>query len=127
MTQVLALIPREAEEGDRLRDILEGSAPEEGLEVLTDVGAFVQRLREPLANVELVVLVAPTSGHVHAWSSLADMLDGLRVVLVVGEAEATALGEAHRLHPRVVVSGADGMEQLPAILERMIQKRASMR
>lgn len=116
---ILMYLPRDAEDRERVREAIGQAVPEQRTETCPTIEALAERLRDPLDASDIIVLLAETQDHLAELSGVGDLLDGVRdvVLLPCGDDEAIALG--HRLHPRVLLHGADWPERLSCIVRKM--------
>lgn len=73
------------------------------------------------------VLHAPDSASLEDILSIRDRILQHRIILVVPDDLPSTLSSGHLLHPRLQVSeGEEALEIVPAVLQKMINRRISM-
>ncbi len=121
MAKVLALIPHGATGGEKVREAIEQTVPEEHIEIHGELGAFFRRLREPLNGAPVVVLFAATTEDLAGLAPVRDFLEGLRMILLLPNDEEETIAKGYKLHPHVVGQGSTFLAQLPAVLSKILK------
>ncbi len=121
MAKVLALVSPGARDGDKVRKAIEQTVPEEHIEICDAFVDFSERLRRPLTQSPIVVLLAATKDDLAYLAPIQDLLEGLRTILLLPDEEQDTIAEGHKLHPHVVGYGEVFLAQLPAVLSRMLK------
>lgn len=75
------------------------------------------------AGLRLVVLAPPTLDALESLMSLAPLLGGLAVVIVLPSVDISTLSLVHRLHPRFVASGVGAWGDAVSVAANILKKR----
>lgn len=90
------------------------------VDVCRSLGALSLRLRDPGEKVSLVVLVVADESEINEVVSLADLLDDIRILLILLEETPRGLIKAHTLRPRLLVTGMPDPSIIDEILGKML-------
>ena len=89
------------------------------VEVFRTVAALLDRLKAPASPESVAVLCPESEEDLAELVCMAEMLDGLRTVLVLRKEEKASVALAHKLHPRVRLRGEEAEAQLAAVMEKL--------
>lgn len=81
---------------------------------------FARRLRDPGARIDVAIIVVANRSELHTFIALEDLLDDVRVILVLLEGGTETVIEAQRLRPRFVGRGAGDFPIVCQVLQRII-------
>jgi len=90
------------------------------VDVCRSLDELSHRLRDPGEKVCLVVLVVADECEIDEVVSLADLLDDIRILLILLEETPRALIKAHTLRPRLLVTGMPDSTIIDEVLGKML-------
>ena len=118
---ILLFVSPKASEKKRLRQAVAEVIAPTHLQVYDSLATLAEDMRTPSPSQRIVILAAATPDELEGFLTLEDVLEDQRVILVLSETTAGAVQQSHRLRPRVVLHGADSVEQLPTLLSNMLK------
>lgn len=119
---MILYLPRQDKKVEDLLRRIEEAIPEETVEIFVDLNGLVGRLRRPRTEVSIVVLDIAGRAELMKMISIADLIEELRLVLVLPEDQPDILEKAHVLHPRFIVATEDDFQRLGGILKNMVER-----
>lgn len=72
------------------------------MEVCRSLACLSQRLKEPTFERELAVIVAATREELDGLLAIRDLLQDIRIILVLPDHESDTVSQGHKLSPRFV-------------------------
>lgn len=106
--------------GDRLRKAIQALVPHERLEVYGTIESFSVRLRKPVDDLPVAVIVAGSEDDLLSILSISHLLYEVRFILVLPDREEGTIAIGHSLRPRFL-SYIDGdHREVAAVLGKMI-------
>jgi len=120
MTLIL-YAPSFDEESRQIRSALEEGTDVSGPEVLEGLDNLAARLREPVEDPAIAVLLVRGRTDIQELMSIEWLLKRVRIMLVLGEGDPETLSLAHRLRPRYLGYKDDDAHTIPAVINNMIQ------
>ncbi len=112
--------------GDCCHDLLKEAArfvAKDHLEAFVDLEAFTARMRRPKAEASVALLWNPSRDELRELGSLRGLLEGVRVLLVLGDQKPETVALAHRLLPTYVAYVDDGIPNIISVLNRLSRSR----
>ncbi len=120
MTLIL-YAPRFDEFGRELKKALESEVEDADLETYEGLHNLTGRLRRPVEDPAIVVILAGGLDDLQELMSVEWLLKRVRIMLVLEESDAETLKVAHRLRPRYLGYREDDVHTIPAVTNNMIQ------
>ena len=102
--------------GERLRTLV----PEERVEVYRSIEELARGLHRLYDNDTIVLLRAQDREELLHIVSLRDLLQGLRVILLIPDLEKETISLAHSLRPRFLSNGESDFSDTMGVLRKMI-------
>jgi hypothetical protein len=102
--------------GERLRTFV----PEERLEIYRSIEELVHGLYRLSDHDTIVLLRAGDREELLRIVSLRDLLQGVRVILLVPDREEETISLAHRLRPRFLSNSESDFSDTMSVLQKMI-------
>jgi hypothetical protein len=90
-----------------------------GIEIYRSPEAFEARLREPMQIPKIIVIIADPEA-LAKFSEWDNLLSDRQLVLILTDDSAETIRLAHKFRPRYVALRGDNLEEVGAILERLI-------
>jgi len=94
--------------------------PKVRVEFYRSLREFSERLRRPSYESAVAVIVAADREDLEAISSLRQLLWGIRTILVLPDGDDATIALAHSLRPRLVSKSENDLENVVAVLNKMI-------
>jgi hypothetical protein len=102
--------------GARLKTLV----PEEKVEVYRSIEELSHGLRRLYDHETIVILQARDREELLRIVSLRDVLQGLRVILLIPDREEETISLAHRLRPRFLSNNEDDLSDTLSVLRKML-------
>lgn len=107
----------------RLLQVIEILATKEQTEIYQSVSSLSLRLREPSPYKEIAVLLADTRDDLLEILSIRDLLEGIRVIIVLPDREADTVSNAYTLFPRYLSYTDSDFNDVSAVLKKMLRRK----
>ena len=107
--------------GLRLQRLIETLVPREEIEIYKTIDSLSYRLRQPIFDLDIAVLLATTKEELEDILSLRDLLSDVRSVLVLPDREADTNAQGHTLSPRFITYADSDFVELAAVLSKMLE------
>ncbi|MDY0038960.1 MAG: hypothetical protein RBS57_01515 [Desulforhabdus sp.] len=105
-----------------LQMMVEKTCQQENLELYSELEDLGRRLRQPLDSTETIAVLVPADGEQLAHVvSFAELLDTIRIILVLPDQSAATIAMGHRLRPRFLSYRKGDCGDVAAVLEKMIR------
>ncbi len=119
--KVLLFQPEKANcAGDHLERIIGEIVPRGDFQVYHSTEDLFQRLRRPWEQLEIAVLLAANKRELDEFISLRDLLEHLRLILVLYDDEKGTVAKGHRLRPRFLTYADKDLTEVGAVLTKML-------
>ena len=86
------------------------------------LGALERRLRQPRHNIEIVLISISGAIEMAKLTEMRQLLMDLRLLLVLPKRNEDTVAWAHKLGPRFIAYADNGVEQIGAVLSKMLEK-----
>lgn len=125
MNLVLYIHQDASQKGETLKTIIEQNFNETKIQTLQTFNAFKSRLKEVSVfdEKELFVLLADSSDRLNELSSLIDLLEGKRIILVLPDESKATLSRASKFFPRFFTPVSERYSVLCEVLIKMINQK----
>lgn len=111
-----------------LEAMVESRCNEEELELFSNLEEFDRRLRQPQESNETIAVLIPASAEQLAQVvSIAELLDDIRIILVLPDQDTATVALGHRLRPRFMSYRDSDLSDVAAVLQKMIHLGSSRR
>jgi hypothetical protein len=108
--------------GERLQRVIEGLIPKAELEVYGTIGGLAGRLRQPVGDVTMAVLLAATREDLSQILSVCDLLCYVRIMLILPDQEEDTIAKGHSLRPRFVTYADSDFLDVAAALGKILRR-----
>ncbi len=88
--------------------------------VCTTVTEFLNQLRRPGAGISVVAVLMPDPEQLAELVAGRELLDSIRVILVLPDDRPETVAQGHMLRPRFITSAGNEQGQVAMVLARMI-------
>jgi len=106
---------------DRLQRVIEGLVPKQNTEIYRTIDSLSRRLRQPRHNLAVAVLLAASRQDLLELLSIRDLLDGIRIILVLPDRQDDTIAKGHRLYPRFLTFADSDFLDVAAVLSKMLR------
>lgn len=106
--------------GDRLKRVIQALIPGERLEVYGTVESFSIRLRKPVDNIPVAVIVAGNEDDLLSILSISHLLYDVRFILVLPDRDDGTVAIGHSLRPRFLSYIDSDYRDVAGVLGKMI-------
>lgn len=108
------------EPGKRLQRVLEAVVPEKKREICRTIEGLCQRLRRPVDDLDIAVLLAASREELSDILSIRDLLTDIRVILVLPDRADDTIAKGHTLRPRFFTYADSDFVEIAAVLSKML-------
>lgn len=117
---LIVYIPQEDEPGQRLQKMIGHLFWEDTIEIFYTSKRLFFRLRHPVGNEDIALLLASTSGDLNNLVTNSHLLNNLRIIIILPDREEGTIAKGHLLRPRFI-SYADNnsFSELSQVLKKM--------
>ena len=106
--------------GNSLQELMESAFPQEKLEVCRSTGELVLRLRQWINGIAVVVLFIKNQKELQDLLAFHDLLTDFRLILILPDRNKDTIKRAHGLRPRFLTFSDGNMNDVTAVLQRML-------
>jgi hypothetical protein len=114
------LIYSPGRQGERLQAVIRDLVPGERLEAYETFQGFAERLRKPMDEIPLAVILAATEEDLLAIMSISHLLCDVRFILILPDREDVTVAIGHSLRPRFMSYADSDFKEVTAVLGKMI-------
>ena len=107
--------------GERLKAMISDQVKNEKIEVYGSIEVLIDRLRKPLINYPIAVLVTETHEELKDLVSVRDLLEGISNILVLPDGQKNTFLIGQKLYPRYITYSDGSFSVLVQILDKMLQ------
>ncbi len=116
----LLLYAGEDQTGKRLKKCIHHLVPHKALETCGTIVNLIERLRQPVGDLALSVLLIRGQMELKRIIAFGDLLDDIKIIIILPDRRPETISEAHRLYPRFI-SYADGdFRDIVEVAEHML-------
>ena len=108
------------EAGERLQRVIQELVPKNKLEVYTNLEGFSDRLRKPMDDIPVAVILAASENDLLTILSISHLLYDVRFILVLPDREDPTVAIGHSLRPRFLSYTDSDFREVTAVLGKMI-------
>ena len=105
----------------RLRRVIEVLVLKENMEMYRTIDSLSRRLRQPRNDLPIAVLLAASRQDLLELLSIGDLLDGIRIILVLPDRKEGTIAKGHRLQPCFLTYADSDFLDVAAVLIKMQQ------
>ena len=95
-------LPWTDEIGKRLFGMIEKLVVVDEIEVFRTIDSLVRRLKQPVFDLKITVLLATTRKELSEILSFKDLLTDIRILLILPDGDSDTISMAHKLYPRFI-------------------------
>ena len=112
-------------QGERVQRIIAGLVPQEHLKIYRTMESLSLRLRQFRGDLFLAVILLKNRNELLDILSIRDLLDGIRIILILPDRENTTIAKGYKLYPRFVSYADSDFTDVAAVLEKMLKHLGS--
>ena len=116
----VVLFARDSDILVNVQGMIARSLPKAHTELYRTTRTFAESLRKSVYDSTVAVIVAADKDDLLDLSSLRELLWRTRLILVLPDAGEETVALGHSLRPRFISSGGDGLENVAAVLHKML-------
>lgn len=105
--------------GERLLRVMGLLLPEYKFEICRSINELSKRLRQPVFNPTVAILLASSREELQDILSIRDLLGDAKIILIVPDANPDTVAQGHSLKPRFLTYGESDFVDVAAVLKRM--------
>ncbi len=106
--------------GERLFQLIQGMTPVQDTEIYDSIDRFSQRLRQPTGDLTIAVIVANSKEDLLNLLFIRNLLQDIRIILVLPDREKDTIEKGHRLYPRFMSYLDSNLEEVAAVLNNVL-------
>jgi hypothetical protein len=106
--------------GERLQRVIQELVPKEKLEIYRSFEAFSERLRRPMEDIPVAVILAASEDDLLTILSISHLLYDVRFILILPDREDPTVAIGHSLRPRFLSYTDSDFREVAAVLGKMI-------
>lgn len=103
----------------RLEEAVASVVPQQATEIVHTPEGLARRLRRPHNGLEVAVIMAATRKELGELLSLSQMFEGLRIILVLPDADPQTIAQGHSLRPRYLTLMGSDFQDVAAVLSKI--------
>jgi len=108
------------EAGERLQGMVGNLVPKEKLEVYRTFEGFSERLRKPMDDIPVAVILAASEDDLLTILSISHLLYDVRFILILPDRDDPTVAIGHSLRPRFLGYKDSDFREVTAVLGKMI-------
>ena len=108
------------EAGERLQKVIRELVPHDKLEIYTTFEGFSERLRKPMDDIPVAVILASNEDDLLTILSISHLLYDVRFILILPDREDPTVAIGHSLRPRFLSYTDSDFREVTAVLGKMI-------
>lgn len=107
--------------GEHLREVIHTLVSEEQTEIYTTIEDFSFRLRRPMFDVDLAILLTCSKSDLLDLLLLRDLLLDVRIILILPDRKPDTISRGHSLYPRFLSYVDSDFKDVAAVLDKMMK------
>ena len=108
--------------GKRLQRLVEVQFPTQKTEVCRTIKDLSARLRGLRYNLDVAVLLVTIKNQLGELLTISDLLDGLRIILILPDWKRDTIVKGHTLRPRFLTYADTDFSDIGAVLNKMLER-----
>jgi hypothetical protein len=105
--------------GERLLNVMRMLLPEKKFELCRSIEEFSKRLRQPIFNPTIAIILALSREELQEIISIRHLLEDAKIILIVPDTNPDTVAQGHTLRPRFLTSSETDFIDVAAVLKRM--------
>src|SRR5271157_676469 len=108
------------EAGERLQEMVRNLVPKDKLEIYRTFDGFSERLRKPMDDIPVAVILAAGEDDLLTVLSISHLLYDVRFILILPDRDDPTVAIGHSLRPRFLSYTDSDFREVMAVLSKMI-------
>jgi hypothetical protein len=108
--------------GERLLKVIELLLPDKKFELCRSVDELSKRLRQPVFNPTIAILLTSSGKELQDILSIRELLEDTKIILIVPDTNPDTIAKGHMLRPRFLSDCNSDFVDVAAVLGQMIRK-----
>jgi hypothetical protein len=104
----------------RLEEAVATVVSQQATEIVHTPGSLTRKLRKPDNGLEVAVLLTASRKRLRELQSLDQILEGLRLILILPDAAPQTIAQAHNLRPRYLTNIHSDFQDVAAVLRKIM-------
>lgn len=123
MNLILFVHKDDSKNGVILKNIIEKRFKENQIEIFQTFNTFKSRLKQiSIYDKEIFILLADSKKRLTELTSLIDLLNDRRIILILSDDSKATTHIAHQFFPRFLTNISDNYKDLCSVLNKMVKK-----
>ena len=106
--------------GEKLVQCIQITTPAQDTEIYDSIDQFSQRLRQPRGELTVAVIVANSKEDLINLLFIRNLLQDIRIILVLPDREKDTIEKGHRLYPRFMSYVDSDLQEVAAVLNNVL-------
>jgi hypothetical protein len=106
--------------GEKLFQFIQSMTPAQETEIYDSIDQFSQRLRQPRGELTVAVIIANSKEDLLNLLFIRNLLQNIRIILVLPDREEETIEKGHRLYPRFVSFLDGNLEEVAVVLNNVL-------
>jgi len=106
---------------ERLLRVIELLLPEKKLKFYRSIDDLSARLRQPVFNPRIIILLAASRKELENILSIRELLEDAKIILIVPDTDPATLARGHTLRPRFLSDCNSDFVDVAAVVGQMIK------
>jgi hypothetical protein len=106
--------------GEELLHVIQRIAPAQDTEIYDSIEQFSDRLRQPTGELTVAVIVAHSKEDLLNLLFIRNLLQDIRIILVLPDREKDTIEQGHRLYPRFMSYLDSDLQEVVAVLNNVL-------
>lgn len=106
--------------GEKLIQCIQRTTPAQDTEIYDSIDQFSQRLRQPRGELTVAVIVANSKEDLLNLLFIRNLLQDIRIILILPDREKDTIEKGHRLYPRFMSYLDSDLEEVAAVLNNVL-------
>jgi hypothetical protein len=106
---------------ERLLRVIELLLPEKTLKFYRSIDDLSARLRQPVFNPRIIILLAASRKELENILSIRELLEDAKIILIVPDTDPATLARGHTLRPRFLSDCNSDFVDVAAVVGQMIK------
>jgi hypothetical protein len=109
--------------GHKIWNIIENQVSKESTSFFKTIDSFSQQLRQPMNGIFIAIILAATRQELLELVSLSDLMDNIKVILVLPDRHADTLSLGHQLRTCYTTDVDSNLSDIESVLKQILKKK----
>ena len=112
--------------GEQLRARIQNLMSNSSMESFGTIDSFIQRLRQPVHEFSLAVILAGSRSEFEKILEAGDLFESLRIIIILPDRKTDTISAALKLHPRYMGYVDGDFVDVSMVAGRILQRSSSV-